>query len=387
MKKYLTAIITCILLLLSNVGIAQDKVTEELNNASLVFEEGRVSESLELLKSIEKREGLSKSQKENLYRQMTICYIFLNKDNVFLDGSEQSSDSTSNLQMAQASYLKLLDANNIYEVDSMDIIDYVRFTKKFISKPIIIINPKIGVNTSIVDVLQYYGTSNLNIADTAYYNLEGRSPYSNIYTNITAGVDIDWSFYKNFNLSIGGNYTQRAFTYNENLWYAADRSLEDASNSLFKLNFLEKQQWIDVNLKVKYDIGKSKIFLPYVYGGFTYHNLLNAEIQDIQRSFAENLAVGDIKEIRFASNYSFIGGGGFKWRVFDKHYFTVNAEYGRMINPINDISVRYTSETANTLNYALGYVDNNIRLNNVSLMIGFAYAFYNPKMIKTNNEK
>lgn len=382
MKKYLTAIITGVLLLLSNVGVAQDKITEELNNASLTFEEGRVLKSLEILKGIEKTEELSKGQKENLYRQMTICYIFLNKDNIFLNDLGQGSDSTSNMKMAQESYLKLLHTNNIYEVDSMDVIDYVRFTKKFTSKPLIIVNPKLGVNTSIVDVLQYYGTSNLNIADTAYYNLEGRSPYISIYTNITVGLDVDWNFYKNFNLSIGGNYTQRAFMYNENLWYATDRSVEDANNSLFKLNFKENQRWIDVNMKVKYDIGKSKIFLPYVYGGFTYHNLLSADIQDIQRSFAENLAVGNIDEIRFANNYSFIGGGGLKWRVFDKHYFTVNAEYGRMINPVNHIDARYTSMTANTLNYALGYVDNDIRLNNISFMVGFAYAFYNPKMTK-----
>jgi len=387
MKKYLIAITTGVLLLLTNSGFAQDKITEDLNNASIIFEEGQVKESLRLLKEIEKRENLSKAQKENLYRQMTICYIILNSDNIYVETTKEEKDSTSNVTMAKESYLKLLRTNNIYEADSMDIIDYVRFTKKFTSKPVIILNPKFGLNTSLVDVLQYYGTSNLNIADTAYYALSMRTPFGSVYTNHTSGVDVDWNIYNKFFLSVGGSYTQRSFRYNENLWYADDQSAIEPVNSLFKLSFVERQQWFDVNVKLKYDFGKSKTFLPYIYGGYSYHTLLKAEMDQIERSFAENLSVNDIREIRFSSNYSLIGGGGFKWRVFGKHYFTMNMEYGRMMGSLNDVEARYTSTVANTLNYDLGYVDNNIRLNNIALMVGFAYAFYNPKMINNSNDK
>lgn len=387
MRNCLTIIITGLLLLFANVGVAQDKITEELNSANLIFEEGKILESLELLKGIEKKEGLSKTQEVRLYRQMTICYIFLDKDNVFLKDSEQTTDTASNIRMAQNSYLNLLHTNNIYEVDSMDIIDYVRFTKKFSSKPIIILNPKVGLNTSIVDVLEYYGTSNHVVPDTAYYSLgySGTGPYKNVYTNLSFGLDVDWNFYNNFNLSIGGNYTQRSFLYDESLLY----SESIGNNEPFKLSFQEKQQWIDLTLKVKYDIGKSKTLIPYVYAGATYHSLISDEFTDVQRSFTENLSIeeANILDARFTNNYSFVGGGGLRWRVFDKHFFTINAEYGRMIEPINNIENRYTSNAANTWNYAFGYVDNDIRLNNVSFMIGFAYAFYNPKMIKTDNEK
>lgn len=387
MKKYLIAIITVVLLLLTNVGFAQDKITEDLNNASIIFEEGRVKESLKLLKEIEKRENLSKTQKENLYRQMTICYIILNNDNLYAEMSIDDKDSTSSEIMAKESYLKLLRTNNIYEADSMDIIDYVRFTKKFISKPVIILNPRSGLNTSFVDVLQYYGTSNLNIADTAYYALSMRNPYGSVYTNHISAIDVDWNVYHKLFLSIGGSYFHRSYRYNENLWYAEDKSIVDPSNSLFSISFVERQQWIDANIKLKYDLGKSKTFLPYIYGGFSYHTLLKAELSNIERSFAENLAVDDIKEIRFPNNYSIIGGGGFKWRAFGKHYFTMNMEYGRMLSSINDIDARYTSTVANALNYTLGYVDNDIRLNNIALTVGFAFAFYNPKMKKSDNGK
>ena len=103
MKKYLIAITTGVLLLLTNSGFAQDKITEDLNNASIIFEEGQVKESLRLLKEIEKRENLSKAQKENLYRQMTICYIILNSDNIYVETTKEEKDSTSNVTMAKES--------------------------------------------------------------------------------------------------------------------------------------------------------------------------------------------------------------------------------------------------------------------------------------------
>lgn len=395
MQKYLLIIITGLLILQTNVGLAQDKITQELNAANITFEEGKIIEALNQLKKIEAIENLSKDQKEKLYRQMTICYIFMDKDNVFLsedEAKEGGIDSlSSNLKMAENSYLNLLNVNNIYMVDSMDIIDYVRFTKKFSSKPILVINPKVGMNTSLVDVLEYYGNSSLGIDDTSYYNLKSATPYGFTFNNLSFGLDVDWNCYKNFTVSLGGGFTQRSFAYGEDMWFGIDNSSMNTNddNGLFTLSFIEKQNWVDASVKVKYDIGKNPKILPYVYGGATYHRLVGASINDVQRTYTENLDIKDnvVLDARFKNNYSFIGGAGLKWRTFGKHYLTVNVEYGRMMGAINDIDRRYTSEAANRLNYDFGYVDNSIRMNNLSFMIGFAYAFYNPKMIKTLNEK
>jgi hypothetical protein len=362
MQKRLLIILGIVTLLGGNSLVAQNRIEQEIKAASVYFDEGNVVVSLATLKKIENEEEMTYPQKIELYRQMTICYIFLNQ--------EDSTDVATNMKLAKQTYLKLLNENNIYEPDSNDIIDYVRFTKKFTSKPLFVITPFAGLNTSFVDVLQYYGTGNLS--DTNVYALNQATPYTPVFTNTTAGLNFNWNFYRAFSVEFGGAYTQRSYRYAENLDYGNLQS--------FKLNFTERQQWIDVSAVVKFDIGKSKTVIPYVYGGGTYNLLLTSNLNLIKRSFAELQPDLNIIDARYKSNVSLIGGCGVKLRVFGKHYLTIDGQYGRMIRKVNNINARFTSSQANDLTYNLGYIDNDIRLNNARITIGFAYAIYNPQM-------
>lgn len=345
-----------------NTLMAQNKIEQEIKAASVYFDEGNVSASLAMLKKIEQEEDIIYTQKIELYRQMTICYIFLNQ--------EDSTDAATNMKLAKQSYLNLLNENNIYEPDSNDIIDYVRFTQKFTSKPLFLFTPYWGLNTSFVDVLQYYGTGNLS--DTAFYNLNQATPYSPVFTNITTGLNVNWNFYQAFSLEFGTAYTRRSYRYLE--------SLEYQTNSPFKLAFTERQQWIDVSAVVKFDIGKSKKVIPYVYAGGAYNILIASNFNLVKRSFAELPTELDVIQSRYNSNGSLIGGCGLKWRIFGKHYLTIDGQYGRMLRKINNVDARFTAPQSNNLTYNLGYVDNDIRLNNVRFTIGFTYAIYNPLM-------
>jgi hypothetical protein len=344
---------------------AQKAIEDAIAESEILFKEGNVAKSLDTLKSLENTPALTKAQKIRIFRQMTIGYIFLNQ--------EDSTDMATNMKMAKQSYLKLLQVNNIYRPNPDDIIDYRRFAEKFESKPFISINPKFGLNTSFVDVLQYYGSSNLS--DAGYYNLGSASPYKLTYTNLTAGFSAEWNFYHRFNLVLGGYYTQRSYDYSENMVFG---------KTPFTLSFTEKQNWIDLTSAIKFDIGyfKDQKLVPYIYGGTSYHFLSNSKLQGVKRSFAELTEVTKLTDSRIPYNWSLIGGAGLKMRVFGKHFFTIEGQYGRMIRAINDIDHRYTSVDAKELNYNVGYVDNDIRFNNFSFTVGFSYAFYNLKMTK-----
>lgn len=361
MKNCLIAITTGLFLLLSNVIFAQDYTTEKLNEANLIFEEGKVLESLALLKKVEAGGNLTKSQEELLYRQMTICYIFLNKDNLLLEESAE--------KMAQESYIKLLKSNKIYEVKSTDIVDYVRFSKKFTSKPQFLITPHIGFNTSMIDVLEYYGTGNLS--DTSFYALNASTPYTPVFTNTTLGLSVNWNFYKKICLEVGSAYSIRSYEYEENLLFG---------NEPFNLEFRERQQWIDLAARLKVDLGKSKTFIPYLLGGVSYNLLLGSELDLINRSFAELQTNRSVVQARYNNNVSLLGGFGFKWRVFGQHFFTVESQYSRMLRGVNNVDARYSSPVSDILNYELGYVDNDVRFNNIQLTVGFSYAIYKIKM-------
>ncbi len=380
MSKLIQKMVLVVAILLGGFGnilLAQSKVEEGLTKAGVYFEKGEINNALALLKALEGEKFDNERLKVQLYRQMTICYIFLNQDD--------STDVATNLKLAEESYLKLLKTNNIYEPDSNDVVDYLRFTEQFSSNPKLLINVKVGMNTSFVDVLQYYSIGNLS---DSIYDLNKAIPYKAKYTNLTAGVHLDWNFAPRFNWVAGGSYTLRSYEYEEVLQLGEP----------FTLSFTEQQQWIDLSTALKYDMGKNKMIVPYVFGGFAYHRLLHSNYKSIKRTHAElptlydlsviggaadgSRSVATLKDTRWVNNWSLIGGVGLKWRVIGKHYLTVEGQYGRMLRPINNVENRYNSSSSTEWNYAFGYIDNDIRLDNVSLMIGFAYAIYNPKMNK-----
>jgi hypothetical protein len=360
MRKLLLTILGIVMLFGGNSLTAQ-KVGQDIKAASVYFDEGNVSAALKMLEKIEKDKDIKKAERIELYRQMTICYIFLNQ--------EDATDVATNMKLAKQSYLKLLDVNNIYKPDTSDIIDYVRFTEKFTSKPLFIITPYVGLNTSFIDVLQYYGTG--NISDASVYDLTEATPYSPVFTNITAGLNLNWNFYKAFNVEVGCAYTMRSYQYSEGLDYGFEP---------FKLDFTERQQWVDLSAIVKFDIGKSKTVIPYVYVGGAYNLLTASNFNLVKRSFVELPTELDVIQSRYNINGSLIGGCGVKLRVFGKHYLTIDGQYGRMMRKVNNVDARFTTPQSNDLTYNLGYVDNDIRMNNARFTIGFAYAFYKPQM-------
>ncbi|MFT5833997.1 MAG: hypothetical protein ACI97N_001628 [Cognaticolwellia sp.] len=363
MRKLILTILAIIMLLGGNTLMAQNKIEQQIKTASASFDQGDIQTALDILQDLKNAEKITSEQKVEVYKQITICYIFLNQEDTNIDEEKK-------MKLAQESYLKLLKTNNIYEPDSNDIIDYIRFTNKFTSKPLFVITPYVGVNTSFIDVLQYYGTSNLS--DTAsYYGLNTATPYTPNFTNITAGVNLNWNIRKVFSIEFGGGYSMRSYGYRESLLYGSQP---------FTLSFTEKQEWVDLSAVLKFDIGRSKTLIPYIYGGVSYNLLLKSRLDFVERSFSELPIELDIIQARFNSNGSLIGGVGVKWRVFGKHYLTIDGQYGRMIRKVNNIDNRYTISPARELNYNLGYVDNDIRLNNARITIGFAYAIYNPRM-------
>jgi hypothetical protein len=315
---------------------------------------------------------------------------------------------------ADNSFKKLLSVHPLYEADSTDpgiSYDLIYLSRTFSRRPIFSMYFGAGVNFTLVEQLENYGTDNTSgIADHEGYLREYEF-------GITGAIGFELPLIYNFELALDATFGYRTFAYGDSLYVSVNsanptggvnseltnRAGEPLLYSI--LSFKENQFWIDVPLMLRYNITKFKGVLPYIYVGCAANFLLSADLGNVERLLQPEITAGNhsiptadrifltehkdehsdktLPSLRNMYNFSFIAGAGLKFRT-GRNFIFVDFRYTRMFFNNVDINNRY----ANTdLLFRYGHVDNDFRMDNFALTVGFIKSFYKPRKKHQHNPR
>jgi hypothetical protein len=280
---------------------------------------------------------------------------------------------------AEDSYMKLLRADPEYVADvSKDPIDIFYLSKKFTTTPIFTPHIRVGGNTSVYRLIH----------EVNPYP-EAVNVQHNLRFAFQAGGGIDWNINENLSLCTEITFSRKVFQIRYNGIFGLDN-----------LSYVEKQNWFDIPLYVKYAASEGKI-RPFGYAGYALNILAGpkAELRFINKTnsttdanVSEFPTTGpDIKlgYKREVFNRSFVMGGGFRYKV-GKDFFFADVRYMPGLTNLSKKETNfYESKKGSADEFAFAdsgtkytFIGNDFRLDNVSISIGYVKPIYHPSKVK-----
>ena len=282
---------------------------------------------------------------------------------------------------AENSYLEVLRANPEYVTDPQrDPIDLVYLSKKFTATPIFAFYAMLGANTSPMRVIH-----DVTIGGEA----QTQQSYK-LRLGWQIGGGIDYNYNENITFSAGFNYVFTGFQHVTTDLFGPNKDI---------VEFLDRQTWAVVPLTIRYTHGVGKV-RPYGYAGYSANFLLrdkgiiNVYNRDTRPSTSEDaseeLASAEaetpnlnLNDHRQRLNGSFLLGGGVKYK-YKLDFFFVDVRYSFGIKNITNSENRFN-------NYSEGlpypYVDDDFRMDNFAVSIGYIRPFYKPRKLKKARTK
>jgi WD40 repeat protein len=180
--------------------------------------------------------------------QQVRAYLLLAQAYLILDDPIAADDS----------YLKLLKADPEFEASmSQHPIDIYYLSKKFIATPIFTPHVRIGLNTSLPRTIYDINTSGTTLTGNDVLKV-----------GVQAGIGVDWNIDTHWSLCIEGNYAYKAFKQDNEYFFDLDQQ-----------SIVEKQNWLDIPMYIKYADDSGKI-RPFGYAGFAVNLLWSARGPD-----------------------------------------------------------------------------------------------------------
>jgi Outer membrane protein beta-barrel domain len=282
---------------------------------------------------------------------------------------------------AENSYLEVLHANPEYLTDPQrDPIDLVYLSKKFTATPIFAFYAMLGPNISPMRVIHDVTIGGEPQTQQSY----------NVRLGWQLGGGLDFNYDDNLTFSAGFNYVFTGFQHVTTDLFGPNKDI---------VEFLDRQTWAVVPLTVRYSHAVGNI-RPYGYAGYSANFLLrdkgiiNVFNRDSRISTTEStneeLASADaetpnlnLSEHRQRFNGSFLLGGGVKYK-YKLDFFFVDVRYSFGIKNVANAQNRFN-------NYAEGlpypYVDDDFRMDNFAISLGFIRPFYKPRKLKKARTK
>ncbi len=353
MKRiFLSSLIVTFIIITSFAQKDNEKDTDReqiILQAGDEFNAGRFYGLSTLLKPVIEDPKTTNEQKVRIYLLLTQAYLILD-DPIAADDS----------------YLKLLKADPEYVANTArDPIDVYYLSKKFTSVPIFTPQLRIGLSTSFARTIYNLSTSG---TPTDYKNIPK--------VGFQAGGGIDWNINNHWSMCAEGNWAYKAIKRETTGYFGADDQI-----------VVEKQNWFDIPMYVKYTDDSGKI-RPFGYAGFAINLLLSSRGPDW--SFKNNSSNGSSTEAtgqaenltskRYFVNRSLVIGGGAKYKIgknfvyFDVRYM---AGLSNLTKPENNYYLKDGSFDPAVAKYA--EVGDLFRLDNLSLSVGYIYPIYNPR--------
>lgn len=295
--------------------------------------------------------GFTNEQKVRAYLILTQAYLIL--------GDPIAADD---------SYLKLLRADPEYVANpSRDPIDVYYLSRKFTSTPVFTPHLRVGLNTSRPRSLHEISTSGTPLDRKEIFR-----------PGFQAGVGVDWNIDNHWSIGAEGNYSYKAFKRETDGYFRHD-----------KFELLEKQNWIDIPLYVKYADDSGKI-RPFGYVGMAFNLLVSSSAAlrfvDITPPQSESPATGPDEKINYKRNVlnrSLVIGGGFKYKI-GKDFIYADVRYMAGLTNLTKTDKNYYAVDG-SFDPAIPqyqYVSDLFRLDNLSISFGYIHPIYNPRKKK-----
>jgi len=295
--------------------------------------------------------------RETTNEQLVRAYLLLTQTYLILDDPIAAEDS----------YLKLLKADPEYVANpARDPIDVYYLSKKFTSTPIITPHIRGGFNTSLPRIIHELTVSGTEIDTRNVLKL-----------GVQAGIGFDLNLTNNISIGAEGNFSNRGFR----------RNTEKGSGKYFgsdNLTTIERQNWFDIPLYIKYADDSGKI-RPFGYAGFAFNLLISSRGNDWQYRY--EFSSGNIIEVtdrpetltykRNLLNRSLVFGGGAKYKI-GKNFLYADLRYmAGLSNITKEDKVYYLKDGSfdpSVVKFA--EVSDFFRLDNLSISVGFIRPVY-----------
>jgi hypothetical protein len=331
---------------------AQNACELTLTNAQEEFDAGRFHGIPDLLKDcIEKNQNREWRQR---------AYILLAETYLLLEDPVNADES----------YLNILRANPEFVTDeTRDPIDLVYLSRKFTATPIFSLNAKLGFNTSFIRVIHDVRISS-QAGSPALPPIE--EDYS-IQAGWQGAVGLDYHYNEALSLSIETNIAFTSFTH-------TTKNLFKEGN--FSLAFTDRQTWLGIPLMVKYTRGE-KALRPFATLGYGASFLLRDRADMIIDGDKES-EVFNYKYKRNKFNTAVLLGAGLKYK-WGLRYIFGEVRYSMGLSNLANPATRW--DGFNGINQDWPYVDDDFRMDNVYLSIGYVHPFYKARKLKKARTK
>jgi hypothetical protein len=323
---------------------------QTLNQATAEFDAGRFYSLPSILKPCLDN-GFSKEQKVRAYLLLTQSYLVLN-------------DPIA----AENSYLQVLTADPEFVANpARDPVDVYYLSKKFTTTPVLTPTFMGGINASLPRII-YATNTNASVTDS-------KDVYKIGYQ---VGGTLDWNFNERWSLCLGLNYARRSFK--------VDNNNQDAG---MQASFVEKQDWIDIPLFVKYTRDSGTI-RPFAYAGLAANLFLNAKLSaeatDLNSPIqgVRQVSQGPDVSITYKRNFfdrSLVIGGGVKYKV-GKNFLFVVVRYMAGLNNLAKNTYTNSNGQFDKLITNYQYASDLFRLDNLSFSVGYVKPIYDPRKRK-----
>lgn len=279
-----------------------------------------------------------------------------------------------NPEMADQSYLNVLKANPEYITDeSRDPIDLVYLSKKFTAEPIFSLNAKVGLNTSFMRVIHDVDISSQAMDLGGNELLKPAQEDYSLQVGWQGGLGVDYHYDTRFSLGAEVVYSFTSFSHN--------------SKNLFKqggysVAFTDKQTWIGIPITARYTHG-TKPLRPYAFAGYSVNLLLrdraaividgDNESEDFNYKYKRN---------NFATSMLLGVGLKYKWGL---RYIFGQVRYSFGLTNLTNARSRF--DEFDGINQEWTYVDDDFRMDNLYVSIGYIHPFYKPRELRNARTK
>lgn len=366
-----------------------------LDEAKRWYEEGRLERIEEIEACAKDPKSMSTEKRIEAFELLTESYLYRDK-----------------IGAADRSFQDLLRIDPLYEPDSIgesyESYDLIYLSNTYTRRPIFSMYFGLGGNYTHIEQLENYGVDNTTGAND-YETFQDRIVFGG---NATVGFELPliWGF----DLTLDATFGYRAYSFADSLYISLatnptgqtysneETPLASATPLLYStLTFREDQFWIDVPLTLRYNIENFHGFLPYVYVGGAANFLIHAQLTDVDRANTPeitadqsslqpsdivltnttNFLTGNQVSMRTQVNWSLVAGAGVKFRL-GRNFIYADFRYTRMFLNAVERDNRYANRN---LLYNYAHVDNDFRMDNFALTVGFVKAFYVPRKKRKHN--
>ncbi len=325
--------------------------TVNLEEAQLLYDEGRIQEIEGKVLPCLDAGAYSKSESEQALRLMILANIFMEEGG-----------------RADTLMLRLLSYSHEFTPDPiLDPTEFINLYNTYNTDPIFKIGFKIGQNWSLNDVSQFH---TIGQPGTKY-------EYS-LINGIHASLLFEWEFKDRFILYPEISYSQRRYS-KEAEFYGI------ISDDLYSTHEIQELfTWVELPVTVQYELSDNPKLKPYIFAGGSVSYLLSSEYPGDVNSRTRignsevKLSTASSLEDRNQINFNAILGGGIKIKA-GEGYVTAELRAGYMITDLTKDSNGLIPTENPDLVHGLWEWYDSFKQHYAAITIGYTKNFYNIK--------